>query len=41
MGWISEARDWLAKAFLHGNSQELKLMALDDPDLAALWKSPG
>lgn len=31
------ARGWLAQAFRLGNAKEIKLQALDDPDLAPLW----
>jgi hypothetical protein len=37
LGKLVEARDWLAQALRLGNEKEIKLRALDDPDLAALW----
>src|SRR5262245_13928258 len=41
LGRLVEARDWLAQAFQVGNAKELKLQALDDPDLAPLWQDQG
>ena len=38
LGRLAEARDWLAQAFRLGNVRELKLRALEDPDLAPLWQ---
>jgi hypothetical protein len=38
MGDVAEARSWLAKAFEVGETEELKQMALNDPDLEPLWK---
>ena len=38
LGRLPEARDWLAQAFRLGNAKELKLRALEDPDLAPLWQ---
>ena len=42
LGRIPEAWTWLAKAFEHAESQEirqkLKLRALDEPDLKPLWQ---
>ena len=35
------ARDWLAQAFRLGDAKEIKLQALEDPDLAPLWESQG
>jgi uncharacterized protein HemY len=37
LGNPKAARKWLEKAFEAGDSKKLKLMALDDPDLEALW----
>jgi tetratricopeptide (TPR) repeat protein len=37
LGNLKEARRWLEKAFDIGDSKQLKLMALDDPDLEPLW----
>ena len=36
LGRIGEARDWLGKALEIGG-KELKVRALDDEDLAAVW----
>jgi Tfp pilus assembly protein PilF len=40
LGRLVEARDWLAQAFRLGDAKEIKLRALDDPDLAPLWTDP-
>jgi tetratricopeptide (TPR) repeat protein len=37
LGRLAEARDWLAQAIDLGNEKEIKLRALEDPDLAPLW----
>ena len=37
LGRLQEARQWLKKAFKLGDAKEVKLMALDDPDLEPLW----
>jgi predicted Zn-dependent protease len=37
LGRLTEALGWLKKAFAIGNVTQLKLMALDDPDLEQLW----
>jgi len=37
LGRRAEAEGWLARAFALGNSKEIKLQAMDDPDLAPLW----
>lgn len=37
LGDLTGARGWLALAFKLGNAKEIKLMALDDPDLVPLW----
>ena len=37
MGRLDDAREWLERAFALGDAKALKLEALDDPDLAALW----
>jgi tetratricopeptide (TPR) repeat protein len=34
---LDEARDWLRKAINAGNKAKIKLMALSDSDLKALW----
>lgn len=36
LGRLDHARRWLDRAFAIGDKEELKLMALDDPDLAPL-----
>jgi hypothetical protein len=41
LGNLKEARQWLEKAFAIGDSKQLKLMALDDPDLEPLWREVG
>jgi predicted Zn-dependent protease len=38
LGRFAQARAWLEKAFKLGDASELKLAALDDPDLAPLWR---
>ena len=35
---LIEARDLLAQAFKLGDAKQMKLIAMDDPDLAALWQ---
>jgi Flp pilus assembly protein TadD len=37
LGDLVAARDWLAQAFRLGNAKEIKVQALEDPDLAPLW----
>jgi predicted Zn-dependent protease len=37
VGELSEARAWLQQAFELGDQKKLKLMALDEPDLARIW----
>jgi predicted Zn-dependent protease len=37
LGRIPEAGDWLARTMETGGRVEVKLMALNDPDLAPLW----
>ena len=39
LGRLEEAKRWLEKAFELDDKKELKLMALEDPDLAPLWDS--
>ena len=34
---VEEGRAWLRKAFLLGDEQEIKVLALADPDLKILW----
>jgi len=41
LGKIKEAREWLEKAFALGDAKEMKLRALDDPDLEPLWLTTG
>jgi tetratricopeptide (TPR) repeat protein len=37
LGRPDQARDWLEKAFALGDASQMKLAALDDPDLEPLW----
>jgi predicted Zn-dependent protease len=37
MDRLDEARMWLQQAMVVGNAQQIKSMALSDPDLEALW----
>jgi hypothetical protein len=37
---VDEARTWLGKAIKAGG-KEVKLRALDDPDLEPVWKEAG
>jgi tetratricopeptide (TPR) repeat protein len=37
LGDLKAAREWLARAFDLGEVTKLKLVALDDPDLALIW----
>ncbi len=37
LGQLLEARDWLKKAIAIGGDLSVKKMALEDPDLEALW----
>jgi hypothetical protein len=39
LGRLGQASEWLEKAYEVGDAAKLKLMALDDPDLEALWGS--
>jgi tetratricopeptide (TPR) repeat protein len=41
LGNLKEAGQWLEKAFAIGDSKQLKLMALNDPDLEPLWRKIG
>ena len=41
LGKLKDAWQLLEKAFAIGDSKQLKLMALDDPDLEPLWKEIG
>jgi len=38
LGNLSEARQWLKRAFALGDTQQIKLMALNDADLKPLWE---
>ncbi len=38
LGQLDDARHLLQRAFSLGDAKQLKLMALDDEDLASLWK---
>lgn len=40
LGDLVGARDWFAQALQLGNEKEIKLQALDDPDLEPLWTEP-
>ena len=41
LGMLDVAQIWLEEAFALDKKKELKLMALDDPDLKPLWKNIG
>jgi tetratricopeptide (TPR) repeat protein len=41
LGRLAQAKDWLGKAFEIGDAKQMKLAALDDPDLEPLWKQIG
>ncbi len=41
LGRLGQAKDWLEKAFELGHAKQMKLAALDDPDLEPLWKQIG
>lgn len=41
LGRVEQAKVWLEKAFKIGDAKEMKLAALDDPDLEPLWKEIG
>ena len=41
LGNLKKARDWFKKAIDLANTKEVKLMALNDPDLEPLWKEIG
>jgi hypothetical protein len=38
LGHISESRQWLSRAIVIGGADKVKLMSLDDPELAPLWQ---
>ena len=39
LGRLNEAGEWLQNAYEAGDAKEIKLQALDDPDLAPLWQN--
>ena len=41
LGRLEEAHAWLRKAMDFGDEKEIKLRALDDPDLEPLWANIG
>jgi tetratricopeptide (TPR) repeat protein len=41
LGRLDHTKSWLRKAFRLGNAKQMKLDALDDPDLEPLWKDIG
>jgi tetratricopeptide (TPR) repeat protein len=41
LGRLEQAKGWLEKAVEVGGARKIKLMALNDPDLAPLWRTPG
>ena len=41
LGRLEQAKNWLQKAFEVGDSKELKLMALTDPDLEPFRREIG
>ena len=41
LGNLERAKEWLEKAYRLGDSKQMKLAALDDPDLEPLWKEIG
>jgi hypothetical protein len=42
LGRLADAQAWLARAFeIADDLAQMKLMALDDPDLEPLWKPAG
>ena len=38
-GDFKAAKAWLAQAFAKGDAKQLRLMAMEDPDLEPLWRS--
>ena len=38
LGNLKQAREWLKQAFNLGDAKQMKLAALDDPDLEPLWE---
>ncbi len=41
LGRLETAKRWLAKAFALGDAKQMKLAALEGPDLEPLWKDIG
>jgi predicted Zn-dependent protease len=41
LGRLEQAKNWLEKAFSLGDARKIKLMALEDLDLAPLWNKIG
>lgn len=41
LGNLTTAWQWLERAFKVGDAREIKLMALDDPDLEKIWTAIG
>jgi tetratricopeptide (TPR) repeat protein len=41
LGRLEQSKNWLEKAFEVGDATQIKLMALEDPDLEPLWKNIG
>jgi len=41
LGMMDVAKLWLREAFELDDKKELKLMALDDPDLKPMWENIG
>lgn len=41
LGRLEQAKNWLKRAFEVGDSEKIKLMALEDTDLEALWREAG
>ena len=41
LGNISESFDWLGKAISIAGKKEIRIMALDDPDLEPMWTRIG
>ena len=41
LGELKEAKEWLIKAIAKAGKKDIRIMALDDPDLEPLWKEIG
>ena len=41
LGRLEDAREWLRKAMKQGDVNEIRILALDDPDLEPLWTNIG